>query len=246
MVAALVAGSTLAPTPASAATADCSVQDLTPHTIPVGISLKAPVVFKVDTDCPEGSVLSWYLTFDQEGATQPYTGPILTNVYEPHPVRPIYAPGGAYTWGVSGSGYAGPYQVTINSYIGDVADNMLLPRATLPVSVLHRTTFGTSFNASPEPRRVGQKIKITGQLTYANWATATYDNLGGPVMLQFRPAGKKIYQDVKLVQDNGSGANTTVKAAKTGSWRYHFLGDPATATAESYSKADTVVVKPAR
>lgn len=51
---------------------------------------------------------------------------------------------------------------------------------------------------------------------------------------------------MKLFRDNGSGASTTVKVTKTGSWRYHYLGDPETATAASYSKADTVVVKRAR
>jgi hypothetical protein len=245
LVAALVAGSTLAATPASAVPADCSVLDLTPKTIPVGISLKAPVVFTVATDCPADSVVNWYLAFNRDDATGPYTGPLLANFDIGHDPKPTPAPGGAYTWDVSQYG-AGGYQVTISAFIGPSTDDVDLPRATLPVAVLHRTTFGSSFNASPEPRRVGQKIKITGQLTYANWKTATYDNLTGPVMLQFRPAGKTSYQDVKLVQDTGSGANTTVKAVKTGSWRYHFLGDPANDIAASYSKADTVVVKPAR
>jgi hypothetical protein len=232
----------LAAAPASAEPAGCSVLDLNPKTIEVGVDRQTPVVFDVVTDCPADSVVHWYLTFDQVGATGPYTGPILANFVVPPGSRPISAPGGAYTWNVTQYPYAGPYRVTVNAFLGDDADNIDLPRAVLPISVLHRTTFGTSFDASPKPRRVGQTININGRLTYANWNTAGYDGLSANVMLQFRPAGSAAYQDVKLVSDNGSGAATTVPATRTGSWRYFFPGDPATGTAASYSRSDTVVV----
>lgn len=137
VAAALLAGSMLAASPASAAPANCSVLDLTPKTITVGPIQKADVVFEVDTDCPEGSAVNWYLTFDKKGATQPYTGPILTNVPSATPGRAIYAPGGAYTWNTAVYG-EGRYNVTINAFLGAAADDVDLPRVTLPVSVVQK------------------------------------------------------------------------------------------------------------
>ncbi len=240
--AALLAGSLLAANPASADDADCSVVDLSPATVTVGVSLKARVTFDVGTDCDEDADVNWYLTFNQAGATAPYTGPLLANFQVALWSKYTYIPGGAYTWKVDPKGYAGLYNVDIYAFIGDESDQITLPASTQPVTVLHRTTFGSTFNASPEPRRVGDTIHITGKLKYANWNSGAYEGVGEYVMLQFRPAGSDDYQDVKKVWDNGVDARTTVRATKTGTWRYHYAGDPANLTGASNSKGDTVKV----
>ena len=141
MVAAVLGASLLTTSPASAAPADCSVLGLTPETISVGADLETPVVFDVATDCPEGSVVNWYLSFNRDDATGPYSGPILTNI-QSHAPRPIYTPGGAYTWKIT-QYPAGLYNVTISASIGADADKVTLPSVTLPVTVV-RSTAGTS------------------------------------------------------------------------------------------------------
>jgi hypothetical protein len=117
-----------------------------------------------------------------------------------------------------------------------------LPYSQQTFTVLHRTTFGATFNAAPEPRPVGSRIKITAKLRYANWATQRYEGFGALVTLQFRPDGSDDYVDVKQVWTDGAQVNTSVTAERSGTWRYHFAGDPKNLTAASNSKGDRVIV----
>lgn len=98
-------------------------------------------------------------------------------------------------------------------------------------------------NAAPEPIAKGKTLTVTGKVTRANWETRKYGVYGGrQVNLQFKPAGASAYTMVKEVQANGSGAlRTTVKASKTGTWRWAYVGD--TTTGASVSLGDYVVVK---
>ncbi len=98
-------------------------------------------------------------------------------------------------------------------------------------------------NASPEPVAKDKTITVTGKVTRANWETRKYASYGGRlVTLQFKPAGAASYTTVKKVRANSSGGlRTTVKAARTGTWRWVYYGNTATGT--STSSGDTVVVK---
>ncbi|MBL3669401.1 hypothetical protein JL475_26140 [Streptomyces sp. M2CJ-2] len=98
-------------------------------------------------------------------------------------------------------------------------------------------------NASPEPVSKGGTITVTGKVTRANWETRKYASYGGRlVSLQFKPAGTSSYTTVKKVYANGSGVlRTTVKASKTGTWRWVYYGN--TTTGPSTSSGDNVVVK---
>lgn len=98
-------------------------------------------------------------------------------------------------------------------------------------------------NASPEPVSKNKTITVTGKVTRANWETRKYASYGGPqVSLQFKPAGTASYTTVKKVYANGSGdLRTTVKASKTGAWRWVYYGN--TTTGPSTSSGDNVVVK---
>ncbi|MEU6394358.1 hypothetical protein [Streptomyces sp. NPDC046939] len=98
-------------------------------------------------------------------------------------------------------------------------------------------------NAAPEPVVKGRTITVTGKVTRANWETKKYaayaDRL---VSLQFKPSGSSSYTTVKKVHANSSGAlRTTVKATKTGTWRWAYYGN--TTTGPSTSPGDNVVVK---
>ncbi|MDT0489352.1 hypothetical protein ACPEIF_14890 [Streptomyces sp. NPDC012600] len=98
-------------------------------------------------------------------------------------------------------------------------------------------------NASPEPAVKGKTITVTGKVTRANWETRKYASYGGRhVSLQFKPAGSTSYTTVKKVYANSSGGlKTTVKASKTGTWRWVYHGN--TTTGPSKSSGDKVVVK---
>ena len=98
-------------------------------------------------------------------------------------------------------------------------------------------------NASPEPVSKGKTITVTGKVTRANWETRKYASYGGRhVSLQFKPAGTTSYTTVKKVYANGSGdLRTTVKASRTGTWRWVYYGN--TTTGPSTSSGDNVVVK---
>ncbi|MDX3608016.1 hypothetical protein PV702_16530 [Streptomyces sp. FL06-04B] len=98
-------------------------------------------------------------------------------------------------------------------------------------------------NASPEPVAKGRTITVTGKVTRANWETRKYASYGGRhVSLQFKPAGSASYTTVKKVYADGSGnLKTTVKASRTGTWRWVYYGN--TTTGASTSSGDTVVVK---
>nr|WP_202468022.1 hypothetical protein [Streptomyces sp. SID8378] len=98
-------------------------------------------------------------------------------------------------------------------------------------------------NASPEPVAKGKTITVTGKVTRANWETRKYASYGGRhVSLQFKPSGSASYSTVKKVYADGSGnLKTTLKATKTGTWRWVYYGN--TTTGASKSSGDNVVVK---
>ncbi|MFD8565906.1 hypothetical protein [Streptomyces sp. NPDC059639] len=98
-------------------------------------------------------------------------------------------------------------------------------------------------NASPEPVSKGKTITVTGKVTRADWQTRKYVSYAGRlVSLQFKPTGATSYTTVKKVYANGSGnLKTTVKASKTGTWRWVYYGN--TTTGPSTSAGDNVVVR---
>ncbi|MEV0444565.1 hypothetical protein AB0I84_32030 [Streptomyces spectabilis] len=100
-----------------------------------------------------------------------------------------------------------------------------------------------SVNAAPEPVAKGKTITVTGKVTRANWETKNYAPYGSRlVSLQFKPSGATSYTTVKKVHAGGSGAlRTTVKASKTGAWRWAYYGN--TTTGPSTSAADNVVAR---
>jgi hypothetical protein len=97
-------------------------------------------------------------------------------------------------------------------------------------------------NASPEPVTQGSTLTVTGKVTRANWETRKYASYGGRLAsLQFKPTGATSYTTVKKVYANASGnLRTTVRASKTGTWRWAYYGN--TTTGPSTSAGDSVVV----
>ncbi|MEU1184335.1 DUF5707 domain-containing protein [Streptomyces sp. NPDC005820] len=98
-------------------------------------------------------------------------------------------------------------------------------------------------NATPEPVKKGKTITVSGRLSRADWATATYGGYGSQsVKLQFKKKGSSSFTTVKTVASSTGGAvKTTVKASVDGSYRFVFAGNASTAGVAS--TADFVDVK---
>lgn len=84
---------------------------------------------------------------------------------------------------------------------------------------------------------------MTGRLTRANWDTHTYQGYGrSTVSLQFKAAGASSYTTVKKVTSSTTGSlRTTVKAAKSGTWRWAYHGN--SVSGAKSSSGDWVVVR---
>jgi hypothetical protein len=112
---------------------------------------------------------------------------------------------------------------------------------SMPLTLQRRASFGSSFNAGPEPVEKGKKITITGKLVRIDWngaKTLKYVGFAGKARVQFKAAGASKYVTVKTVTASSKGkVSTTVKATKTGSWRLFYPGVSTTAPATSGSDA---------
>ncbi|MEV6764124.1 hypothetical protein AB0N16_26490 [Streptomyces sp. NPDC051105] len=88
-------------------------------------------------------------------------------------------------------------------------------------------------DASPEPVAKGRTITVKGKLTRADWDAFAYKGYQGQkAVLQFRAEGTKTYTNVKGITSGTNGAlSTTVKASKSGYYRYVFAGTTTTAAA---------------
>ncbi|MER5430538.1 hypothetical protein [Streptomyces sp. NPDC002588] len=88
-------------------------------------------------------------------------------------------------------------------------------------------------DASPEPVKKGKTLTVKGKLTRANWDTGTYTGYKGQkVALQFRAKGSSTYTNVKGITSGTGGAlTTTVKAARSGYFRFVFTGTSTTGAA---------------
>ncbi|MFC8535298.1 hypothetical protein ACFUJY_15235 [Streptomyces sp. NPDC057249] len=122
-------------------------------------------------------------------------------------------------------------------YVGDDYD---FDDMDMPIQVQRATR--VTVNAAPEPVVIGKTITVTGKVSRANWDTHTYQGYAGrTVSLQFKADGASSYTTVKKVTSSSTGAlRTTVKAAKSGTWRWNYYGN-STSGAKA-STGDHVVV----
>lgn len=101
-------------------------------------------------------------------------------------------------------------------------------------------------NAAPEPAVQGKTLTVKGALTRADWERGKYTGYKGQkAVLQFRADGAGAYKDVKTVTSGTAGAlSTTVKASRSGCFRYVFAGTSTTGAAKA--TCDHVEVDPPR
>jgi hypothetical protein len=112
-------------------------------------------------------------------------------------------------------------------------------------SLLRRSTWNSTFNATPEPVKKNARITVKGTLTRVSWngkKKATYGAYASrPVDIQFQAPGTTTWTTIKSVKTGKTGkVSSTVKALTTGTWRLHFKGNSVTGAANS--KTDKVVV----
>ena len=242
----------LAPVSAQAAETDCSVVGVAPAKVTIGLK-PVTVQFDVVTDCDDDAhKMEWIVAGADFPTSQVHWFSACTYTYAVDSNNPS-CPAGRAKLDVIGTGtfkgkaMAGAQKLSATAF-DDVNANDLdddetrTDTFTTTFSLLRRTTWGATFNAGPEPRRKGQNLKITGQVSRANWDTGKYESFGAYVKLQFKSDTEESYRSVRTIWDNGASATTTVKVARSGSFRYYYPGDGE--HAPSFSRADYVKVLP--
>lgn len=235
--------------------ASCSITDTSPDTIALGVKAQK-VKFDVGTDCDDSAYdVGWFISAENYQGSAHVSWLQVCNYDYSGPSEPDCLHNGSHTMDVVGTGQflgnqmAGTHNFSVYAFLdvnGDDRPSADEPddRTSSSFTLLKKTTFGSSFDATPEPVYRGDKLKITGQIQRANWDTGKYEKFGAWVMLQFRATGDDDYSNVKWVWDNGAHASTSVTATRSGSWRYEFEGSGTEASSDS--KADTVTVKTRR
>lgn len=249
----------------------CTITDIGPEKIVIGIAPKR-VQFSVQTDCDSTKDVKWAVAGDTvstsahvswfAACTYYYVGPAVIDCSDDGAtyVDPI-TNGPGYTFGNNNAGENNIYAYAFvdknhNGYDDDYADcdyDDAEDCADSPkdrdyddatVQLLRRTSWFSSFNAAPEPRRKGQTLTLSGQYQVADWNSASYTYPDDhKVKVQFRAAGSSQYKNVASVWTSYGAANYQAKVSKSGYWRFYFPGTDTTAA--SYSNSDYVKVNPA-
>jgi len=111
-------------------------------------------------------------------------------------------------------------------------------------SFRRRATFGSTFNASPEPLKLGAKLTLKATLKRISWDGNKMPYIAytkQPVKVQFKPTGNTGYTTIKTVKSGTGGKiSTTVTAVQTGTWRLSFAGTSTTGASNSGTDAVTV------
>jgi len=208
---------------APAAAEKCTIKSYTPKTFVVS-EVTTEKTFKVKTTgCTQKS---WRIDLvDSEGNK-------AVLVKSAKPVVPLEASD-------LENGLAGHYRVlvTVKSTDGKTTKK----KSTF--ALLRKSTFGTTFDAGPEPTAPGAELNLVANLRRVSWgANPVYTGFANrTVVVQFKASGTKTFTKVKTVKTNAEGrVSTTVTANKSGAWRLHFAGSATTSAANS--RADAISI----
>jgi hypothetical protein len=224
---------------------NCTIVDASPNTIVLGTTAKR-VQFDVGTDCDDDYDVKWAVQAENYLGSAHVSWLAVCNYDRPADAAVFDCTHhGSTTMNMVGTGdwtgndmagtthplYSYAFVDTDGDNSADNGENA--DSYTDSFTLLRQTTFGSSFQVSPQEH--GRKLSITGQIQHANWDIGRYQKFGAYVMLQFRPAGAEDYKDVKRVWDDGASATTTVKVTRSGFWRYRFGGSSTDAPSNSKS-----------
>jgi hypothetical protein len=120
----------------------------------------------------------------------------------------------------------------------------LATAVTKSVHLYRRATRVTGFNASPEPVRKGDLMKVAGTLQYRS-GTVWKALRDTQVSLYFRPSGAKSYRYVHALGVDAKGRFTNLeRAAQDGTWAVTFDKASGTGCLVSNTASDYVDVRP--
>jgi hypothetical protein len=200
--------------------ADCHDPAYGPSTVNVGLS-SVVKTFSVTADC-DGGLSGWSL---ETSIFYVYDG-APDNTFHPYDLS---------------DSEAGSYDITATTDDGEFNQNEFLGTFNLK----RYSTWGNTFNASPEPVKKGSTINFYGELLRANWDQGKYYGYGnGYTHLDFRPAGDPTWRTVKTFRTSSSYVghitNLTTVATVSGFWRVYYTGNDYGSPA--YSTTDYVGV----
>lgn len=248
---------------------DCSITGFSPAKVTVGLTPKT-VPFGVTTTCDDADhAMKWAVTGDLYpgsvhvswfgACTYAYAGPSV-----------LACPDGQVKFDLAGTGtfkgnaMAGKQNVNIyafddanrnnrdddTSYQCDAnGENCVYTASgrdtmTSTFELLRRTSWGSTFQATPGSVQKGGSIVLTGQLTEANWDTGKNAKTAPAVKLQFQANGETKFRSVRSIAaaDPSAGplTSTTVTAKRSGSFRFAYAGDSTHAASTSTAVHVTV------
>jgi hypothetical protein len=212
--------SVLISSPSGAVETTCKPVGVTPSKIAVGLS---PVTRTMNVKTTGCTSPIWKLSFENSDLTANDLEPTLFLA----PEKMINL-------------LAGPWLVS--ALVADTGPSSTTSAKQFTVSIVRRATFGSTFNAAPESVTKNQNITLTGTLGRANWDTMTYVGYSGrQIKVQFKPTGDTTFTTIKTVTSQAKGKiKTTVKATKSGTWRFSYGGNSVTGSAVSSGDAITV------
>jgi hypothetical protein len=204
--------------PAQAAT--CKITGIKPASVSIGLS---PVTKTWGVKTSGCQVKDWYIFSEAKDIRAEKRDPRAT-------VDPYYL----------SSWEAGNNRIPMTVLVVTASDTVV---ATVGLSLRRRGTWGSTFNAAPEPVAKGASITLSGKLTRANWDTMKYSGYSGKrIRVQFRAPGESAFKNVDTaVTANGGKVSATVTAKKDGAWRLYWPGN--TKTNAVASSADYVDVR---
>ena len=190
---------------AHAQPAACADPAYGPATVNVGLS-SVVKTFSVTADC-NGGLSGWSLE---------------TQMFYVDDTAPDYT---FHPYSLTDS-QAGDTDITATTYDGDYNSDEFLGTFTLK----RYDTWGSTFNASPEPVKKGATIRFSGELLRANWDQGKYYGYGnGYSHLDFRPAGNPTFTTVKTFRTSSTSpgyiSGLSAKATVSGFWRVYYTGN---------------------
>lgn len=244
---------------------DCSITGQTPQRVVLGVAAKT-VQFGVSTTCDDADhSVKWAVTGDLfpgsahatwfGACTYSYTGPAT-----------LSCPAGTDEVDVIGTGQfkgnamAGKQNAYIyafddanrNNRDDDVSyqcdangENCVKTSSgrddiTSSIQFLRRTSWGSTFSATPGSVRKGQEVTLTGHLSRANWDTGKNEKFTPVVKLQFKADGAAKFKSVRTIPAGEGGTSVKVTAKRSGSFRLYYAGDEQSAGSASAAQPITV------
>jgi len=228
---------------------DCSITGFTPRKITLGIAAKT-VQFGVSTTCDDADhAMKWAVTGDLYpgsghvawfgACTYQYTGPAVLTCPAGEAKLDVIGTGSFKGNAMAGQQNAHIYafddangnnrddDTSIQCDANGNCTSTASGRDTIDstVGLLRRTTWGSSFHATPGTVKKGKTLTLTGQLTEADWDTGKNAKTAPTVRLQFRGVGEKTYRTVRTIKAGGTSTSAKVVAKRSGNFRFSYPGN---------------------